>query len=82
MFKDARSFALIAILVGIFWLGSFAMRDTYSADSKTRTKWEYLAVGTHSEQNSATVHVNQFGKDGWELVAVDASLCFFKRPMK
>ncbi len=49
------------------------------------TKWEYLT--TPLPQHNQTVILNDWGKDGWELVSITTNLqggmiAFFKRPLE
>jgi hypothetical protein len=86
MSKNIRSLLVIAALIGSFWLGSFAVQDTYSDDSAARTPWEYTILRP-SYEVSLEEQMNQLGKDGWELVFVVAPTnssweYYFKRPPK
>ncbi|MEY4499795.1 MAG: hypothetical protein RL101_908 [Actinomycetota bacterium] len=49
------------------------------------TKWEYLT--TPLPPHNQTVILNDWGKDGWELVSITTNLqggmiAFFKRPLE
>lgn len=38
-------------------------------------QWEYLKLGVY-----APIDIDEYGKQGWELVAVSDGWLFFKRP--
>ena len=45
-------------------------------------KWEYTVTIISIEPSIAKLagHLDRYGKDGWELVAVVGKIAFFKRP--
>lgn len=48
-------------------------------------KWEYktqLVGKVDLELDRITKYLNLHGNDGWELVAVDNGVAYFKRPVK
>ena len=47
----------------------------------TERTWEYQVLDLNAERQPCPVAIlNRQGADGWELVDVDGSVFFFKRP--
>lgn len=44
-------------------------------------KWEYDHIILAGKKNVAEI-LNEAGNQGWELVSVDASTAYFKRPLE
>lgn len=43
--------------------------------------WEYLTLVLDNDHVRAQYQLDTAGNDGWELVSVDRSLAFLKRPV-
>ena len=42
-------------------------------------RWEYLVLSTQDAYADTEADFNDLGDNGWELVAVDSGIAFFKR---
>ncbi len=76
--------SVVGMFVAVFCLGVVACNQSNAQP----TKWEYHVVnGRYVTQDQ----LNVLGKDGWELVSVQATeeqgttvsaqICYFKRPL-
>jgi hypothetical protein len=43
-------------------------------------KWEYYVISLAKEAQVVSGYLDELGRDGWELVAVENGVYFFKRP--
>jgi len=54
------------------------------------TEWEYMTrhrkfmeqIAPSDTPNEWVWSANEYGREGWELIAIDGGLCYFKRPVE
>ena len=44
-------------------------------------QWEYFGISVPQTPREYHVKLNEYGADGWELIAFDGTLYVFKRPL-
>jgi hypothetical protein len=49
------------------------------SDNEGHQKWEYFATNVEGSPREATKELDDYGDDGWELVAIDEGRYVFKR---
>jgi hypothetical protein len=44
--------------------------------------WEYISVVINSYGEKKIEMINEYGKEGWELISIQDSCFYFKRPIE
>jgi len=45
-------------------------------------KWEYISVVINSYGEKKIEMINEYGKEGWELISIQDACFYFKRPIE
>ena len=74
--------ALLSVAIAFSLICTWQLAGAQGEKVKVVQKWEYLV-----ETNTSAAKRNEFGREGWELVAVTTGInstqtCYFKRPVE
>jgi hypothetical protein len=73
------------LFIGLGLLAIVAFKPAAEKPDAAVQKWEYLDVSLPQSEDKRQAKTNEYGSQGWELVAMDGAFGFhrvFKRPVQ